>query len=209
MPILDADIVDTKVDIDIVDTKVDHRRGPYSRLVLTPSLEIGPQGRLHLALFPPGRRRLVRNYADRVIVYRLIAGIFGWAGAPAAFQVVTRAVQWELRHRLRSSTIMYLDGTVGVCMLHDLDSELALTRSTCIDLLGPTAVADDKTETGRRLDVIGYVIDLDLHRVLIAPKNYLNTLRGFVSVDLDGVMNLRTAQKLASWTVGTERSAAS
>ena len=132
-------------------------------------------------------------------VYFQIAGIFGWAGTPAAFQVVTRAIQWELLHRLKSSTIMYVDDIIGVCMLRDLETDLALTRHTCTDLLGPTAVADDKTETGRRLDVIGYVIDLDLQRVLIARKNHLSALHGFASVDLDGVMNLRTAQKLASW----------
>ena len=133
------------------------------------------------------------------IVYLQIAGIFGWAGTPAAFQVVTRAIQWELRHRLQSSTIMYVDDIIGVCMLCDLEGDLVLTRDTCTDLLGPTSVADDKTETGRRLDVIGYVIDLDIQRVLIARKNYLNALHGFASVDLNGVMNLRTAQKLASW----------
>ena len=47
--------------------------------------------------------------------------------------------------------------------------------------------------------MIGYIIDLDIERVLIARKNYLATLHGFISVDLDGSMNLRTAQKLASW----------
>ena len=66
---------------------------------------------------------------------------------------------------------MYVDDILGVCMLKDLESDLLLTCETCTDLLGPTAVADDKTETGRRLDVIGYIVDLDLQRVLIARKN--------------------------------------
>lgn len=91
---------------------------------------------------------------------------------------------------------MYVDDIIGVCKLSDLENCLVLTRETCTDLLGPTAVANDKTETGRRIDVIGYVIDLDLQRVLIAQKN---ALLGFVSVDLDGFLNLRTAQKVASW----------
>ena len=132
-------------------------------------------------------------------VYLQIAGIFGWAGTPAAFQVVTRAIKWELQHRLRSSTIMYVDDIIGVCMAQDLVSDLALARETCVSLLGPTAVADDKTETGRRLDVIGYVVDLDTQRVLISRKNFLTTLNGFATVNLDGAMTLRTAQKLASW----------
>jgi hypothetical protein len=29
-------------------------------------------------------------------VYFQLAGIFGWSGTPAAFQVVTRAITWEL-----------------------------------------------------------------------------------------------------------------
>ena len=40
-------------------------------------------------------------------------------------------------------------------------------------LLGPDAVADDKMEVSRRLDVIGYVIDLDTGRVLISKKQHL------------------------------------
>jgi hypothetical protein len=41
------------------------------------------------------------------LVYRQIAGIFGWAGTPAAFQVVTRVIC--------SSTLMYVDDIIGVC----------------------------------------------------------------------------------------------
>ena len=43
---------------------------------------------------------------DETVSFQIV-GIFGWTGTPAAFQVVTRAIQWELRHRLQSSTIMY------------------------------------------------------------------------------------------------------
>lgn len=50
------------------------------------------------------------------LVYLQIAGIFGWVGTPAAFQVVTRAIQWELKHILRSATIIYVDDNVGVGM---------------------------------------------------------------------------------------------
>ena len=132
-------------------------------------------------------------------VYLQIAGTFGWAGTPAAFQVVMRAIKWELNHRLQSSVTMYVDDVIGVCMARDLQSDLSLTRDVCTSLLGPSSVADGKTETGRRLDVIGYVVDLETQRVLISHKNYLNTLHGFAAVDPEGSMNLRTAQKLASW----------
>ena len=94
------------------------------------------------------------------LVYLQIAGTFGWAGTPAAFQVVTRAISWELRHALKSSTLMYVDDIIGVCFVSDVDQDLALTRGICTSLLGSGAVADDKTETGIRLDIIGYTVDL-------------------------------------------------
>ena len=134
------------------------------------------------------------------LVYLQIAGIFGWAGTPAAFQVVTRAIAWELRSRLQSRTVMYVDDIIGVGFEKDIAADLALTRAICTTLLGSSAVADDKTEVRRRLDVIGYVIDLDTGRVLISKKNFLTALNGFLSADTTARINLRTAQRLASWS---------
>ena len=133
------------------------------------------------------------------IVYLQIAGIFGWAGTPAAFQVVTRAISWELKHSLRSSTLMYVDDIIGVCFAEDVAQDLVKTRDICTSLLGSGAVADDKTETGIRLDIIGYTIDLATKRVSIAKKNFLTALHGFVGTDVTKRLNLRTAQRLASW----------
>lgn len=157
------------------------------------------KGAYTLLSFRPEDVGLFRMLLTGNLVYFQIAGIFGWAGTPAAFQVVTRAIQWELKHCLQSSTIMYLDDIIGVGMACNVVEDLRRTRDVCTSLLGATAVADDKTEVERRVDVIGYVIDLDIQRVLIARKNYLNALNGFISVDMERQMTLRFAQKLASW----------
>jgi hypothetical protein len=132
-------------------------------------------------------------------VYLQLAGIFGWAGTPAAFQVVTRAISWELRHALHSRTLMYVDDIIGVGFARYIPGDLATTRRICTDLLGPLAVADEKSESGVRVDVIGYTIDLTTQRVLIARKNFLTALHGFVSTDVTKRVNLKTAQRLASW----------
>lgn len=133
------------------------------------------------------------------LVYFQIAGIFGWTGTPAAFQVVTRAICWELKYALKSSTLMYVDDIIGVCLAKDVVADLRLTRDICTSLLGSSAVADDKTEIGRRLDIIGYTVDLDLKIVSIAKKNHLAALHGFIGTDLTKRLNLRTAQRIASW----------
>jgi hypothetical protein len=128
-----------------------------------------------------------------------MAGIFGWSETPAAFQVVTRAISWELKHALRSRTLMYVNDIVGVCFAEDVDSELSLTRGICTSLLGSGAVADDKTKFGVRLDIIGYTICLPTMRVLIAMKNFLTALHGFITTNVRGRFNQRAAQRLASW----------
>ena len=135
------------------------------------------------------------------LVYLQIAGIFGWSGTPACFQVVTRAISYELQHRLASASIMYVDDIIGVGLARDIENDLLITRNVCTSLLGPTAVADDKTEVGRRVDVIGYTIDLTLQRVLIARKNHLTAVHGFFSVptDTETLITLKTAQRIASW----------
>jgi hypothetical protein len=129
------------------------------------------------------------------LVYLQLAGIFGLSGTPAAFQVVTR----ELNHALESRTLMYVDDIVGVCFVDDVESDLKTARDICTAPLVSGAVADDKTEHGVRLDIIGYTVCLPTMRVLIARKNFLTALHGFNSTNVGKRINLRAAQRLASW----------
>ena len=133
------------------------------------------------------------------LVYFQFVGIFGWSCTPAAFQVVTRAIKFELQHKLKSRTLMYVDDVIGVGLAIDIDEDIQTCSEVCTDLLGPNAVAAEKTESGPRLDVIGYTVDLGLNRVSISRKNFLNALHGFLSVDLYQQMDVKTAQCLASW----------
>lgn len=158
------------------------------------------RGAYTLLSFRPEDVGLFAMLLTEDIVYLQLAGIFGWAGTPAAFQVVTRAITWELKHRLKGSTVMYVDDIIGVSFKDDIDSDLAITKEVCTNLLGPTAVAEDKTEFGRRIEIIGYIVDLDVQRVMIARKKFLTAIHGFASIDLDSKMSLRVAQRLASWS---------
>ena len=113
--------------------------------------------------------------------------------------MITRALKYELAGALHSATQMYVDDMIGVCMASYLDEDLATFADICTRLLGPDAVAEDKTEQGTRLDIIGYVDDLQTKRVSTAKKNFLNTLYGFLSVDLSQPITLKDTQRLASW----------
>ena len=112
--------------------------------------------------------------------------------------MVTRALKWEFARALRSFTEMYVDDVIGVCFQSDLASDMKLAKDICTSLLESKAVADKKSETGTRLEVIGYTIDLDLKLVSIARKNSLTDVHGFMAIDPSGKTSLKTMQRLAS-----------
>jgi hypothetical protein len=154
------------------------------------------KGAYTLLSFRPEDVGLFAMLLSEDVVYFQMAGIFGWSGTPAAFQVVTRAITWELKHALRSRTVMYVDDIIGVCFVDQLDVDLATTRTICTDLLESGAVADDKTEHGVRLDVIGYTLDLTEKRVLIARKNFLTALHGFITTDVNTSNAMEYVQRI-------------
>jgi hypothetical protein len=53
------------------------------------------KGAYTLLSFRPEDVGLFRMLLTGDLVYLQIAGIFGWTGTPAAFQVVTRAISWS------------------------------------------------------------------------------------------------------------------
>lgn len=178
----------------------DHvRNNPLARWEDLRIWKMDLRGAYQLLSFRPEDVGLFGMMLTEELVYFQIAGIFGWTGTPAAFQVITRAITFELRHCLRSSVSMYVDDIIGVGMAEFIAEDLQQAKDTCNGLLGPTAIAEDKTETGRRVEVIGYTIDLNACRVLIANKNFLKALHGFASLDTDKAVNLQTAQRIASW----------
>ena len=92
-----------------------------------------------------------------------------------------------------------MDDVIGVCFQSDLASDMELAKDICTSLLGPKAVAEEKSETGTRLKVIGYTVDLNLKLLSIARKNFLTAVHGFMAIDLSGKTSLKTMQRLASW----------
>ena len=87
---------------------------------------------------------------------------------PATFQVVSRALFYELNQLLISFVAIYVDDICGACLAWDLHSDLSLSRKITDDLLGSDSVADEKTEYGVRLDFIRYTVDINNRTISIA-----------------------------------------
>ena len=79
---------------------------------------------------------------DITIIF--LCGLFGWSSTPAAFQVITRAIIFELGLILLGMALMYVDDIVGVSERSELQHDLDAARGVCTNLLGDHAVQDDK-----------------------------------------------------------------
>jgi hypothetical protein len=150
-----------------------------------------------LLSFRPGDAGLFATLLTDDLVYLQLVGVFGWDGTPAAFQVVTRAISWELRHALQGHTLMYVDEVVGVLTM---SSQISLRREISRRIrfrfrrdIGSGSVADDKTENGRK------VLCVLTRSGGIARKNFLKALHGFATTNVKARINLKSAQRLASW----------
>ena len=128
-------------------------------------------------------------------------GIFGWTPMPAVFQVVTRAVVWEMAQpgKLQGRMTMYVDDMIGVSLLKWVKSDMDVARSFCTGLLGDGAIEEKKTEMGRRLTFIGWDVDLDKQLVSLAQKNALKAFYGFATEGEKMRVPMKAIQRWASW----------
>jgi hypothetical protein len=144
---------------------------------------------------------MATRITDSIMVY-ILCGTFGWGGTPMAFQVITRAILWELRHNtslgFRGRVEMYVDDLMGICRFADWPHVEDVVRRFCESLLGEGCIAPLKTECGRRIDGIGYSLDLDIQRVGIARHNILKALYVNLNVDVHGLVPVRVMQALAA-----------
>ena len=71
---------------------------------------------------------------------------------------------------------MYVGDLMGICRRTDWIHVEEVVRKFCESLLGEGCIAPRKTECGRRIDVFGYFLALDIQRVGIARHNILKAL---------------------------------
>ena len=102
-------------------------------------------------------RLMANEMTDGLTIFHL-CGQFGWTGTPSAFQVVTRALAWELANSpvygVSGRCLLYVDDIWGICLRENLDDDIDAVRRLCTSLLGKVAIAEHKTVVGRRLPVL-------------------------------------------------------
>ena len=133
------------------------------------------KGAFTLLSFRPSDCGLLALPMTDGLVYFPIAGNFGLTLFPFFFQVVSRSLKRRLLQLLSGGCCVYIDDIQGCCLLSELQSELAIVRRVIQDLLGSDAIAEDKTDSGRVIEWIGWSFDLDTLSISLAEKK--TTLR--------------------------------
>ena len=131
-----------------------------------------------------------------------VCGTFGWGGTPMAFQIITRIIVWELRHNkkwdFRGRVLMYVDDLMGICYKKDSEHNKRVIKELCEQLLGKGCISEGKTETGRRINVIGYTLDLDQRRIGVARHNLLKALYVATRVNIEEPVDVHTMETMAA-----------
>jgi hypothetical protein len=152
----------------------------------------------------PGDARLFAMELMGGLCVIFLVGTFGYTGTPAAFEVVTRALRFELAKRLIGKLLgVYVDDAMGGAWREDISMDASIVEALIEGLLGPGAYAHAKYECtdalNRRLDVLGYTLCLKLLVLTISRRNWLKTAAGFFAVDTSRPVPVKTMEKLSSW----------
>ena len=157
------------------------------------------KGAFTLLFFKPADCGLLVLPMTDQLSYIPIAGNFGLSIFPFIFNVISRSLLRAINLVLIGLCLIYIDDLQGCCLKEDVMSDIDAATLIITNLLGDDAVAEDKTETGRVIDWIGWQFDLDTMTVSIADHNYYKTLYGFLSIQRGQRVQVHTLHTLASW----------
>jgi hypothetical protein len=127
-----------------------------------------------------------------------LVGVFGYTNLPAFFDHIPKVLLRLLRPIIPGAANMFVDDFMGICLRRNWEELRGLVTSVCQALLGPTAIADEKTKVGHLLDWIGWELDLILQRVSIAHHCFLKAVYLYFEVDTSQKIPLRQLQQLGS-----------
>jgi hypothetical protein len=132
-----------------------------------------------------------------VLIYT--CGCFGFAGQPMAFDIITRALRWELKSLLRGVGEGYVDDFFGITLTENLLFDMGAISDKIRSLLGEKAIAEKKSKKGKRIEIIVWDLDLEKQLITIGERCLQRALYGYITADEFAPMPLKQLQRLASW----------
>jgi hypothetical protein len=169
------------------------------------SVVIDLKAAYNLVSYRSDQVRLIATLISAGLIVFFLCGIFGWTGTPFAFNVVTRAIVYELERLVKGLSLMYVDDIATCCLRRNLKFNMALITTICTTLLGRLAIEEKKTVVadgaggrGWVNTIIGYDWCLKRRQITISTKNIERAFHAFLDVDVDGDVTRETMERLAS-----------
>jgi hypothetical protein len=128
-------------------------------------------------------------------------GCFGYTNLPYYFDHIPKVIVRLLRGVIRGVLDMYVDDVMMATLRRALEADQEKVREVCTGLLGPTAVAADKTFSGRTLDWIGWQVDTVSQTVCLSEHCFLKTVYLFYDIDTEASATVLQIQQLGSLAV--------
>jgi hypothetical protein len=135
--------------------------------------------------------------AANIVVFHLV-GLFGWSGMPHAFQVLSRALDVLVRASITGRSTFYVDDCMGCAVRSQLAADMRKAHEVITGLAGVNAVAAEKSESGRKLEFIGWEVCLDTRRVSLSERNLLKATQAFFCCGLQESFSCAHLQRMAS-----------
>lgn len=147
--------------------------------------------------------RLLAFEMSNGLAFIYIAGIFGWTGMPAAFEVATRVLRKAIGAVVTGGALMYVDDIIACSHLQNWKADMQATSEVVRTLLGSKSEAEDKresTESGgdRALVCLGWLVDLRNWTIDVAEDNRLRALYVFWTVNLESSLEIVEVERLCS-----------
>jgi hypothetical protein len=94
----------------------------------------------------------------------------------------------------------YVDDFMGCCHRRDVVGDMGIAKMKIEELLGSKSVEDTKSENGRVMEFIGWLVNLDTRMVAVAPKNLFRALHGLFTIDLEGgTITVKELEQFVGW----------
>ena len=134
------------------------------------------------------------------LLFVFIVGLFGWAGAPIVFGLLSRALERFLQQRLPRCCIrLYVDDIMSLALKDEAVEIQALVKEFAESVFGPDSVEPTKScPPSTKQTLIGWTVDLYTESIRPSDRGINKILFAFFAVELDKKVTLRLCQVLAS-----------
>jgi hypothetical protein len=156
------------------------------------------KGAFILLRFHPSQSRLFALGLECGLTTICPCGNFGWVGTPYAFNVVSRTLDVITKDTIAGAGLWYVDDLHACSNRRTYEKDMSRVAVEVRTLLDPSSVAAERDKSGRQLDMIGWLIDLDTQLVTISDKNFARTLHAFFSFNVVEPITVHQVQVMAS-----------